>query len=564
MMRAALALALWLAASGDEAVRPPSRHNVANIGAPPVPMTNCSVDIQVGEITYRLTTFMPLPPHANMLARMRIFMKDNDVVFGAGCDTADCVAERLAERIYARCAINEYSSRIEAMHGDLTRGIAAGADDDALLALARSRTFSRCAVLAGLEICATLRTPALAYTDRPVVAHCVAGLARTLPYTAASISKRVVDALAPGDVFLVLGSPQAAAAPALAWEAAVGAFSNLVQFAVSDGNGQLQKLQLCFAHVEAAEAASGRRYAAIARHRPDLLWTRDVPRSLVAPRSVTHCRDVVAICGRDAVDTFWPCATDHTHETRIVGPLRVPTVPVCEPHFQFNMKRVVEAYDRAERHLHKSYVFADALAVAVSIDADAGGGLGDRLANCALDFLAWTCLAYDAYLADWVAARGALDAGGAMVAAAAHRSAPAGGPHRALHAAATHRSATDASAALRAIYGAYGAALAQAGVGVDGAGPGTAAYETSAGADADAAPRIAFLDAQCAPRATCSEGGDAYARALCDRSFAVDVLTSPFLHRRALTLGAVAGCGADATNATDAAAGREGLRLYTV
>ena len=90
-----------------------------------------------------------------------------------------------------------------------------------------------------------------------------------------------------------------------------------------------------------------------------------------------------------------------------------------------------------------------------------------------------------------------------------------------------------------------------------GAGPGSAAYETFAGADADAAPRIAFLDAQCAPRATCREGGDAYARALCDRSFAVDVLASPFLHRRALTLGAVAGCGADATNATDAAAGRE-------
>ena len=74
-------------------------------------------------------------------------------------------------------------------------------------------------------------------------------------------------------------------------------------------------------------------------------------------------------------------------------------------------------------------------------------------------------------------------------------------------------------------------------VGVDGAGPGTAAFERWAGVDDAVPPRITFLERQCAPRRACSKPGGAkgilvvYARELCARSFADDVLASPFLFR---------------------------------
>ena len=47
--------------------------------------------------------------------------------------------------------------------------------------------------------------------------------------------------------------------------------------------------------------------------------------------------------------------------------------------------------------------------------------------------------------------------------------------------------------------------------------------------DATGPPRVAFLDAQCAPRRDCA--ADAYARSLCARSFKDDVLAAP-IHGR--------------------------------
>ena len=50
------------------------------------------------------------------------------------------------------------------------------------------------------------------------------------------------------------------------------------------------------AQVEAAEAAAGRRYAAVATHRPDLNWKHAVPVELPFLNVVTYCYDMVAVC----------------------------------------------------------------------------------------------------------------------------------------------------------------------------------------------------------------------------------------------------------------------------
>ncbi|KAH8064884.1 hypothetical protein JL722_1773 [Aureococcus anophagefferens] len=313
-------------------------------------------------------------------------------------------------------------------------------------------------------------------------APCVA--ARIADHVLAACAEKYARRLRTGEATVKCATLAGAVAASPArWAAALGEFEGrLAQFLVADGAGPLQKAQLRYHHLAAAERAAGRRYAVVVRHRPDLLWVRDVPRSLVAAEGVRHCLDVVAFCGRGDVDGF-PCDVPHARESVAVGPRGVASVAGCAPELQFTIVRPLAAQDRAERHLFRFYHWASQLAALVD------GGLPDAVAECALDFLALSCRAYDAFLGDW-AREAAVAADGTVRASAL----AARRRQRDLFDAVA---AADAAAAKRALD-----ALVRL-------------YERELGV--------------CAPRRDCA--ADARARSLCARSFKDDVLAAP-IHGR--------------------------------
>ena len=162
-MLRAVALALAVGAAGGA--------RVEGLGATPTTIQDCSIDLNFGGQTYRLTTYWPLPAHADIIRTARELMDLNGIKAGAGCADAECVANRIADRIYARCAVNEYAHRVARLQDDLEAALAANVDDSGLIEVARNRTTEKCAPLGAVEVCARVRTPVLAYTDRPVVAR---------------------------------------------------------------------------------------------------------------------------------------------------------------------------------------------------------------------------------------------------------------------------------------------------------------------------------------------------------------------------------------------------------
>ncbi|EGB03765.1 hypothetical protein AURANDRAFT_67755 [Aureococcus anophagefferens] len=474
----------------------------------------CHIEVVVDGAARRLETSVPPPERPELVAGARDFAEDLGLATGAGCDTVGCVAERLADMLGARCAADEYRRR--------------------------SRREPRCRELGRATACAELAPPLLQTTEAAAGAHCVVGLARTFPRVAASIA----DAVAPlgaADFFFVFGGAQASAAPDAAWRGAFDRFPQIAQFVVDDTGGQLQKLQLCFGHVLAAEAAAGRQYAWVAKHRPDLRWTAPLPAALARTRDVVHCYNLAGVCPRASVGEGWPCDVPNAANATFVN--GVAAVPVCAPVFQVAMARSLPAQDRAERHLYKGLDLARDLARAAEPFSDA-------FAECALDFLAWTCRAYDAYLEAWARDAAPRDAAGRLLVDAAPAT-PAwddGSAAHALYAAVAARDGAGAAHALARLGDAYAAALRYATLGVDGQGPGSAAFGPWSSHDDKRPPRVPFLDAQCGPRAACRRPGGgpgaAYAAELCARSFAPDVLASPFYFRAAPLMEGVAGCSA--------------------
>ncbi|KAH8068416.1 hypothetical protein JL720_12188 [Aureococcus anophagefferens] len=129
---------------------------------------------------------------------------------------------------------------------------------------------------------AELAPPLLQTTEAAAGAHCVVGLARTFP--ASPRPSQTPSPLGAADFFFVRRA--GVGAPDAAWRGAFDRFPQIAQFVVDDTGGQLQKLQLCFGHVLAAEAAAGRQYAWVAKHRPDLRWTAPLPAALARTRDV--------------------------------------------------------------------------------------------------------------------------------------------------------------------------------------------------------------------------------------------------------------------------------------
>ena len=173
---------------------------------------------------------------------------------------------------------------------------------------------------------------------------------------------------------------------------------------------------------------------------------------------------------------------------------------------------------------------------------------GNEQRDAALDFLALTCRAYDSYLEDWARHHAPRNGAGRLLARHAlplresvtdfWKWDPEHNDAHALFDAITRADEAGAVSSLRRLAASYETeALGYERVGVDGAGPGTAAFERWAGVDDAVPPRVSFLEQQCATRRACSKPGGArgilivYARELCARSFADDVLASPFLFR---------------------------------
>ena len=177
---------------------------------------------------------------------------------------------------------------------------------------------------------------------------------------------------------------------------------------------------------------------------------------------------------------------------------------------------------------------------------------GNEQRDAALDFLALTCRAYDSYLEDWARHHAPRNGAGRLLARHAlplresvtdfWKWDPDHNDAHALFDAITRADEAGAVSSLRRLAASYETeALGYERVGVDGAGPGTAAFERWAGVDDAVPPRVSFLEQQCATRRACSKPDGAkgilivYARELCARSFADDVLASPF-HFRAQPL----------------------------
>ncbi|KAH8085484.1 hypothetical protein JL720_7469 [Aureococcus anophagefferens] len=423
----------------------------------------CHIEVVVDGAARRLETSVPPPERPELVAGARDFAEDLGLATGAGCDTVGCVAERLADMLGARCAADEYRRR--------------------------SRREQRCRALARYGGASSRRRSSK--QQKQPRARTASWASLDLPRVAASIA----DAVAPSAP-RTSSSSSAARRRRRADAARRGAFDRfpqIAQFVVDDTGGELQKLQLCFGHVLAAEAAAGRQYAWVAKHRRTSAGP-PLPAALARTQSVVHCYNLAGVCPRASVGEGWPCDVPNARTRPLSTARRGARLA---PVFQVAMARSLPAQDRAERHLYKGLDLARDLARAAEPFSDA-------FAECALDFLAWTCRAYDAYLEAWARDAAPRDAAGRLLVDAAPAT-PAWDDGSAAHALYAAVAATGAPALAR-LGDAYAAALRYATLG-------------------------------CGPRAACRRPGGgpgaAYAAELCARSFAHDVLASPFYFRAA-------------------------------
>ena len=221
----------------------------------------------------------------------------------------------------------------------------------------------------------------------------------------------------------------------------------------------------------------------------------------------------------------WWAATAIIYLGLVFGRVRID----IETNIDGSSVRDDSARARAERHLYKSFDRARRLAAAFA-------DLGDEQRDAALDFFALTCRAYDSYLEDWARHHAPRNGAGRLLARHALplresvtdflRWDPDHNDAHAVFDALTRADYVAAAAALGRLVSLYESAL--------GYRDGSVAWD---GVDDAIPPRITFLERQCAPRRACSKPGGAkgilvvYARELCARSFADDVLASPFLFR---------------------------------
>ena len=186
----------------------------------------------------------------------------------------------------------------------------------------------------------------------PVIAHCVAGMTRSLSRQGVyeSMKENVVAALLPtkSDFFFALGKAEVVQTTVFGW---MGVFShfNVVGAAISSEGNQRTRLDQCYAMLTAAEAATGRKYTHILRQRTDLRWLAPVPPAVLQENKTVFLYDIVGLCPRHAVTPEFPCDVPNSAEMR------------ADPFFQVSFERMNEPLTALERHLEWTWWYKNGL-----------------------------------------------------------------------------------------------------------------------------------------------------------------------------------------------------------
>ena len=71
----------------------------------------CSIEISIDGSPQVLETSVPPPDRDKLVEVAEAFARTHKLGAGAGCDSTQCVAGRLADQLAARCAVDEYRTR---------------------------------------------------------------------------------------------------------------------------------------------------------------------------------------------------------------------------------------------------------------------------------------------------------------------------------------------------------------------------------------------------------------------------------------------------------------------
>jgi hypothetical protein len=219
--------------------------------------------------------------------------------------------------------------------------------------------------------------------DGPVVAHCVAGMTRSLSRQSVyeSMKDNVVAALLPtrSDFFFALGKTEVVQTTTFGW---LGVFShfNVVGAALSSEGNQRTRLDQCYAMLIAAEAATGRRYTHVLRQRTDLRWLVPVPATVLLENVTVYLYDIVGLCPRDAVTAQFPCDVPNSAEMH------------ADLFFQVSFERMNEPLTALERHLEWTWWYKSSMKAYIekrtSIDAE-------HIRTLLLNYYTSICFKYD-------------------------------------------------------------------------------------------------------------------------------------------------------------------------
>lgn len=221
------------------------------------------------------------------------------------------------------------------------------------------------------------------FSEGPVIAHCVAGMTRSLSRQTVyeSMLEKVVTALLPvrSDFFFALGKPQVIQTTVFGW---MGVFShfNVVGAIISSEGDQQTRLGQCYAMLTAAEAATGRTYSHILRQRTDLLWLAPVPPAVLQENTTIYLFDIVGLCPRHVVTPQFPCDVPNSADAR------------ADPYFQVSFERMNEPLTALERHFEWTWWYKNSMKAYIEKRSPFDP---HRARALLLNFFASICFKYD-------------------------------------------------------------------------------------------------------------------------------------------------------------------------
>jgi len=253
------------------------------------------------------------------------------------------------------------------------------ADTSQLFDIASCLTSPNCSAYAYTDAAQSL----LVGADGAIIAHCVAGMTRSLSRQSVyeSMSKFVVDALLPAksDFFFALGKTETWQTTTFGW---MGAFShfNVVGASLSSNGTQRTRLDECYAMIKSVEVATGRNYTHVLRQRSDLRWLAPIPAAVLNESKQVHLYDIVGLCQRSEVSTEYPCDVPNAADMR------------ADPYFQVSFERMNEPLTALERHLEWTWWYKESLKKYILKNDPFDPG---RAKELALRYFTSICFKYD-------------------------------------------------------------------------------------------------------------------------------------------------------------------------